>query len=67
LNYLIRLLKIMAEEAHIANQISKAFPNTTLYEIFEVTEDASSEDIKKAYRKKALVHHPDKGGKATME
>ena len=52
----------MDEEAHIARQISKAFPNTTLYEIFEVSEDASSEDIKKAYRKKALVHHPDKGG-----
>lgn len=30
------------------------------YEILELTEECSAEDIKKAYRKKALQWHPDK-------
>lgn len=32
----------------------------TYYEILEVTHDASLQDIKKAYRKLALKHHPDR-------
>ncbi|KAJ7758812.1 heat shock protein DnaJ domain-containing protein [Mycena maculata] len=31
-----------------------------LYAILEVPEDATSEEIKRAHRKKALEHHPDK-------
>ena len=35
---------------------------TEFYDILEVTYTASLEDIKKSYRKKALIYHPDKGG-----
>ena len=34
----------------------------TLYDILEIDKNANSEEIKKAYRKKALISHPDKGG-----
>ena len=37
---------------------------SNLYDVLGVSESASQEDIKKSYRKKSLVNHPDRGGDA---
>ncbi len=37
-------------------------PKQNHYEVLDVPEQATAEDIKKAYRKKALETHPDKNG-----
>lgn len=36
--------------------------NSEFYDLLEVEKNASSAQIKKAYRKLAMKHHPDKGG-----
>merc|ERR1712072_1419899 len=37
------------------------------YKILGVAKDANDDEIKKAYRKRALIHHPDRHSSATEE
>jgi DnaJ homolog subfamily A member 2 len=48
--------------SHIKAQVVEAFNTENLYEVFNLSADASESDIKKSFRKLALIHHPDKGG-----
>ena len=36
------------------------------YDLLQIMKDATEKDIKKAYKKAALEHHPDKGGSDDM-
>ncbi len=51
-------------ESGLASQIKQAFGEQSLYAILQVHATATPEDIKRGYKRQALVHHPDKGGDA---
>jgi DnaJ family protein A protein 2 len=42
----------------------KEVDNSRLYDLIGVPKTATSDEIKKAFRKKAIREHPDKGGDA---
>ena len=42
--------------------MNQSIDNETFYKILGLSKTAASKDIKKAYRRLAVVHHPDKGG-----
>lgn len=47
----------------MARTISRQLTNTTsFYEVLQVAKDCTEQDLKRAYRKQALVLHPDKQG-----
>jgi len=52
-----------------SQQILLALPDPakrSAYEILNVSRDANKDEIEKAYRDYAKIHHPDKGGDAEM-
>mgnify|MGYP005993894223 CR=1 FL=1 len=54
------------EGQHVKLQLQKVFgeKHGSLYSLLGVASDAASEDVKRAYRRLALKHHPDRGGDA---
>lgn len=56
--------KHLLQEAKIALKRSK---RKDYYKILGVTKSASDDEIKKAYKKRALIHHPDRHAHATKE
>eukprot|EP00605_Chrysophyceae_sp_TOSAG23-4_P001330 GSChrysophyteH1.ASY1.ANO1.1447.1 assembled CDS len=48
----------------LGSQLVNAFGTKDPYAILGLERTATDEDVKKAYRKAALRHHPDKGGDA---
>ncbi|KAJ1306487.1 hypothetical protein OPQ81_007490 [Rhizoctonia solani] len=57
-------VRSIAEEVKKAEVLLKRSKSKDYYKILNVPRDCSDADIKKAYRRESLIHHPDKGGDA---
>ncbi|CUA68298.1 DnaJ homolog subfamily C member 7 [Pongo abelii] [Rhizoctonia solani] len=55
-------VRALAEEVRKAEVLLKRSKSKDYYKILNVARDSSDGDIKKAYRRESLIHHPDKGG-----
>lgn len=62
--YGVRPLKVAESGISAERVVDKTYQviKDTLYTILKIEEDASPQDIKKAYKQQALLHHPDKKG-----
>ncbi|KAF8329361.1 DnaJ-domain-containing protein [Cantharellus anzutake] len=54
--------KSIEKEIRLAEVQLKRSKTKDYYKILNLTKTCSSADIKKAYRRESLIHHPDKGG-----
>ncbi|GAB1518568.1 hypothetical protein RhiTH_001630 [Rhizoctonia solani] len=55
-------VRSIAEEVRKAEVLLKRSKTKDYYKILNVARDCSDAEIKKAYRRESLIHHPDKGG-----
>lgn len=64
LKNLTRILSKKGQRPFLNQQITRAFSGgqEDYYNILGVAKSSSDKDIKKAYKKLTLKHHPDKGG-----
>lgn len=55
-------VRSIAEESKKAEVLLKRSKTKDYYKILNVSRDCTDTEIKKAYRRESLIHHPDKGG-----